>query len=196
MVTMEFVESRVGAKVIAIAVLLLGSLAVPVVGLMGDAEAAPNPIPICSVRLYPSELRATVDHGTGDTVTFGGNCTVDQMNFITSTVTLAGVVDKGWAIQLSTTIMEFSGPGTKRFTVVVTVPAGVPDDETADVIVNAECKAPIIAPVSAATSAVITVKNTSPNPDWDIRILDPAPNEVYTTDGLTIMGSACSSPIP
>ena len=190
---MGSVGLRVATLVIAISVILLGALTVPVLDLIDNAEAAPNPIPICSVSLYPTERRATVDDETGDTVTFDGNCTVDQLEIMTSTVSLNGSVDKGWTIQISPLTMEFTGPGTKRFNVDVIVPAGVTAGERGNVIITAECQGPILSPVKGTASSVITVINPSAAPEWDVRILDPAPNEVYDTDVLTISGSASYS---
>ena len=87
-------------------------------------EAAPNPIPIVSVSLNPTILRAEVTNEEGGTVTFGGNVSVEQMDWITTTVTLTGSISKDWAITLPIDTMTFSQSGTVRFTVSVTVPAG------------------------------------------------------------------------
>ena len=180
---------RVCVKVISIVFILLGSLAVTISGPSSEAEAAPNPIPIVSVSLYPPQQEAKVDHSEGDAVSFGGNCTVEQMQFITSTVTLTCAVDENWSIILSPEEMIFTNPGTKRFTVTVIVPLGVPDGKRANVHVTASCKVAFLAPVVGSTSGVITVKNTSPTPSWDIKIDDPQPGEIYTTDDITISGT-------
>lgn len=186
---MGFDTLRVFVKVISIMFLLLGSLAVTISGPSSEAEAAPNPIPIVSVSLYPSHQEAKVDRSEGDTVSFGGNCTVEQMQFITSTVTLTCVVDENWSIILSTETMTFTNPGTKRFTVYVSVPPGVPDGKRASVLVTASCKVPWLSPVVSSCSAAIEVENTSPTPTWDIKIHDPQPGEIYTTDDIMISGT-------
>jgi len=189
-VTMGYDAVRVRVKIISIVFILLGSLSVPILGQSEDVEAAPNPIPIVSLSLFPTQQEAKVDHGQGDTVQFGGNCTVEQMQFVTSTVTLTATVNEGWAVTLSPQTLVFPNPGTLKFTVLVTVPAGVPDDTTANVIVTASCKVPLLAPVKSAASAVITVDNTSPDPEWAVNILDPREGELYTTNDITISGTA------
>ena len=189
-VTMGFNRFRTGVISLTMVLMLLGALALPSLCLIGEVEAAPNPIPIVTLSLYPSMLEAKVSQGSGETVTFGGNCTVEQMSFMTNEVSFVGTVNKGWAIQISPGTLTFNNPGTKRFSVYVTVPAGIADGETANVIVTGTLELPIIEPSRGSASAVVKVVNTSPTLEWDVKIHDPQPGDTYTTDDVTIMGSA------
>jgi len=189
-VTMGFNRFRTSVTSLTMVLMLLGALALPSLCSIGEVEAAPNPIPIVSLSLYPSMQEAKVSSESGETVTIGGNCTVEQMSFMTSEVSLVGTVNKGWAIEISPEALTFSNPGTKKFTVMVTVPAGIADGETGNVLVTGTLDLPILGPIRSTASAVIKVVNTSPSLTWDVKILNPQPGEIYTTDDITIMGSA------
>ncbi len=152
--------------------------------------AYPNPIPILTMTLEPSSQTATVDHMKGATLTFDGTCTVEQLDIYTSTVTLTGSVDDGWGIILEPETITFSSSGSARFLVTVTVPPGAEDGKQGGVAVQGSCKAPLIQPTVAAASAVVKVVNTSPVPEWDVRITQPSDGGVFTTDSLTISGTA------
>ncbi len=160
-------------------------------------EAAPNPIPIVSVSLYPTQLRAEVTNEEGATVRFGGNVTVEQMDWITSTVTLTGTNSAGWAISISPDSFTFQQSGTAKFTVSVTVPAGTDSTEEGNLVVTASAKVPILAPVKATASAVVTVRNSSPIPVWNLRITSPlegaivgSGNSVIVRGTVTFSGGA------
>ena len=78
--------------------LLLGALLFPPTA---TTEAAPNPIPIVSVSLSPSEQKAHVTHNASDEVKFEGVLMVDQPQFMTSTTTLTASIDNDWTVYLS-----------------------------------------------------------------------------------------------
>ncbi len=170
--------------------------AMPFLVLM-PTEAAPNPIPIVSVSLYPTSKRAEVTNEEGGTVRFDGNLTVDQMDWITTQVTLTGTNSAGWAIALSPDSFTFQNSGTVRFSVSVTVPAGTNSTEQADLYVTASAKVPILAPTVASASAVVTVRNSSPIPVWNLRITSPVEgavvgggNSVIVRGTVTFTGGA------
>jgi len=187
---MGFDAVRVRVTVISIVLLLIGSLVVPIMGTSDKAEAAPNPIPIVSLSLSPSQKRATVDHTQGATVSFDGMCTVEQMEFISSTVTLTASVNEGWSISISPDSVIFSNSGSADFVVSVIVPPGAEGGKDVGVIVTASCKVPVLQPSKATASSVINVVNTSPTPEWNVRIIEPRDGAIFTTDDITISGSA------
>jgi hypothetical protein len=193
---MGFETYRGRVTVLSMVLVMVAAFALPTVVPMETAEGAPNPIPILSLSLYPSSRTAFVTYNEGDTVSFDGNVTVDQMPYITSEVTLTAVVNTGWSVILSQSSFTFKNPGTQRFTVSVIVPAGVDGNVTGNLIVNGEAKVPLLAPVRAAASAVVQVNNNSPEPVWDVRILEPADGSTYTTDDVTISGTASYSAAP
>ncbi len=123
-----------------------------------DRPAAPNPIPILSLALYPTQLQAEITVSQMDSVTFGGNATVEQMFFMDSTVTLSGVTNTGWPMSVNPQTLTFKGPGTKEFHVTVTVPPATSSLLTGNVLVSGSCKAPGLAPVVTSAGAVITVR--------------------------------------
>jgi len=123
-----------------------------------EVEAAPNPIPILSLSLFPSALQAKVTQAQLGAVTFGGNATVEKMQGIERvTVTLTAVVNTGWPVVLSPQTIPFINPGTVKFQVTVIVPPATSSLLVGNVIVNGQAKAPLISPVVAAASAVVTV---------------------------------------
>lgn len=155
-----------------------------------QSMAYPNPIPILTMTLEPSSQTATVDHLKGDTLTFDGKCTVEQLDIYTSTVTLTGAIDDGWGISVDPETITFSSSGSVPFLVTVTVPPGVEDGKQGNVGVQGSCKAPLIQPSLAAATSLVKVVNTSPVPEWDVRITEPTDGGVFTTDSLTISGTA------
>ncbi len=187
---MGFVEMRASAKPLAMVLIIFGMLACPLKGFTDDSDAAPNPIPILTLSLFPTARKATITNEEGTTVKFDGNCTVDQMDILTSEVTLEGIAERGWAVAVEPSTFTFDNSGTKRFLVTVTVPAGVEDHASVGIIVSGECKVPVIQPTTAAASAVVDVDNTSPTTEWVVRISDPAPGSVFDTNELTISGTA------
>ncbi len=131
---------------------------IPELEVAEEAEAAPNPIPILSLSLFPSQLQAKVTQSQLGAVTFGGNATVEKMQGIERvTVTLTAVVNTGWPVVLSQQTIPFINPGTSRFQVTVIVPPATSSLLTGNVIVTGQAKAPALAPVVAAASAVVTV---------------------------------------
>lgn len=123
-----------------------------------EAEAAPNPIPILSLSLFPSQLQAKVTQSQLGAVTFGGNATVEKIQGIERvTVTLQAVVNTGWPVVLSPQTMPFINPTTQRFQVTVIVPPATSSLLTGNVIVTGSAKAPGLSPIVAAASAVVTV---------------------------------------
>ncbi len=123
-----------------------------------EAEAAPNPIPILSLALYPTQLKAQVTQSQLGAVTFGGNATVEKISGIERvTVTLTSVVSTGWPVVTSPTTMVFINPDTVSFTVTIIVPPATSSLITGNVIVTGTAKAPIISPVVASAGAVVTI---------------------------------------
>ena len=123
-----------------------------------DKPAAPNPIPILSLSLYPTQLQAEVTQSQLGHVTFGGNATVEQMVLMESTVTLSCVVSTRWPVVLEPQSFKIKGPGTQQFTVSVIVPPGTSSFTTGNVIVSGTCKVPGLSPVVASAGAVVTIK--------------------------------------
>jgi hypothetical protein len=155
-------EDRARPRAILIIALLLGSvllgLSLNGSGVTGDAEAAPNPIPILSLSLFPSQLQAKVTQSQLGAVTFGGNATVEKMpNIQRVTVTLQAVVNTGWPVVISPQTIAYVDPRTERFTVSVIVPPATSSTLTGNVIVTGSAKAAGLAPVVASASAVVTV---------------------------------------
>jgi hypothetical protein len=123
-----------------------------------EVEAAPNPIPILSLSLFPSQLQAKVTQSQLGAVTFGGNATVEKIQGIERvTVTLTAVVNTGWPVVLSPQTIPYINPGTQRFQVTVIVPPSTSSLLTGNVIISGQAKAPGLSPVTAAASAVVTV---------------------------------------
>ena len=116
-----------------------------------------GPIPVLTLRLEPSQLEAEVTQSQLGAVTFGGTATVDQMRVMSSTVRLTAVVNTGWPVVVSPQTLEFQGPGSEEFQVSVIVPPATSALIAGNVIVTGSCKAPGLAPVVAACSAVVTV---------------------------------------
>ena len=157
-------------------------------------EAAPNPIPAVSVSLYPSQQRAEVTNEKGQVVSFGGNLSVDQLDIITTDVTLTASIDTDWVIVISPQSFTFSQSGTAKFTVSVTVPAGTNSTETGDLIVTASAKVPILAPILSTASAVVMVRNSSPIPVWNLRITSPVEGAVVGGgNSVTVSGTVTFS---
>ncbi len=123
-----------------------------------DRPTAPNPIPILSLSLFPSQLQAEVTQSQMGTVTFGGNATVEQLFFQDSTVTLQAVVNAGWPVKVDPTTIFFKGPGTERFQVTVIIPPGTSSLTVGHVITTGSCKAPGLSPTVATAQGVVTVK--------------------------------------
>jgi hypothetical protein len=123
-----------------------------------EVEAAPNPIPILSLSLFPSQLQAKVTQSQLGAVTFGGNATVEKIQGIERvTVTLAAVVNTGWPVVISPQTIPFINPRTERFQVTVIVPPATSSLLTGNVIISGTAKAPGLAPIPASASAVVTV---------------------------------------
>jgi len=145
--------------VLVLGLLLLGAL--PASGPMPASEpagAAPNPIPILSLSLFPSQLQAHITQAQLGAVTFGGNATVEKIQGIERvTVTLQAVVNTGWPVVISPQTIPFINPSTQRFQVTVIVPPSTSSLLTGNVIVTGSAKAPGLAPIVAAASAVVTV---------------------------------------
>jgi hypothetical protein len=116
-----------------------------------------GPIPVLTLALTPTSLEAEVSRSQLGAVTFQGTATVDQMRVMHSTVTLNGIVNTGWPIVVSPQTLEFNGPGEEPFTVSVVVPPATSALMAGNVIVTGSCKAPGLAPVVSAATAVVTV---------------------------------------
>jgi hypothetical protein len=123
-----------------------------------EVEAAPNPIPILSLSLFPSQLQAKVTQSQLGAVTFGGNATVEKIQGLERViVTLTAVVSTGWPVVLSRQTIPYINPGTQQFQVTVIVPPATSSLLTGNVIISGMAKAPALSPIPAAASAVVTV---------------------------------------
>lgn len=143
--------------VLMLASAIFGFLLVPA-PVIEEAEAAPNPIPILSLSLYPTQLQAKVTQSQLGAVTFGGNATVEKISGIERvTVTLQAVVQTGWPVVISPQTIPFINPDTVRFTVTVIVPPATSSLLTGNVMVTGSAKAPGLSPVVASASGVVTV---------------------------------------
>jgi hypothetical protein len=145
---------------IALLVLIgpIAGFALPDALVSEEAEAAPNPIPILSLSLFPSQLRATVTQSQLGAVTFSGNATVEKMPYLERiTVTLQAVVNTGWPVVISPQTMAFVQSGTQRFQVTVIVPPATSSLISGNVIVTGSAKATGLAPIVSSASGVVTV---------------------------------------
>jgi hypothetical protein len=123
-----------------------------------EAEAAPNPIPVLTLGLFPSQLQARITQAQLGAVTFGGNASVEKIQGIERvTVTLQAVVNTGWPVVVSPQTMVFINPRTERFQVTIIVPPSTSSLLTGNVIVTGQAKAPGLAPIVSAASGVVTV---------------------------------------
>jgi hypothetical protein len=123
-----------------------------------EVEAAPNPIPVLSLSLFPSQLQGHVTQAQLGAVTFGGNATVEKIrNIERVSVTLTAIVNTGWPVVLSPSTIAYINPGTQRFMVTVIVPPSTSSLLTGNVIVSGSAKAPGLSPIVAQASAVVTV---------------------------------------
>jgi len=123
-----------------------------------EAEAAPNPIPILSLSLYPTQLQAQVTQSQLGAVTFGGNASVEKITGIERViVTLTAVVSTGWPVVLSPQTIAYINPDTVRFTVTIIVPPATSSLQTGNIIVTGSAKAPALSPVVASAGAVVTI---------------------------------------
>ena len=144
--------------VVIFSVSLFFGFAMPNSPITEEVEAAPNPIPILSLSMFPSQLTARVTQAQLGAVTFGGNATVEKIQGIERvTVTLQAVVNTGWPVVLSPTTIPFINPRTERFSVTVIVPPAQSSLITGSVIITGSAKAPGLAPIVASASAVVTV---------------------------------------
>ena len=170
--------------------LLLGALLFPPTA---TTEAAPNPIPIVSVSLSPSEQKAHVTHNASDEVKFEGVLMVDQPQFMTSTTTLTASIDNDWTVYLSPATVASSGTRVTHFTVTVTVPGGTSPDVNGTLVVTASCKVPILAPILASTSAMVTVDLDNSGNIWTVRILEPPEGGLVMKNTVRVRGTASYS---
>ena len=122
-----------------------------------DGPAAPNPIPVLSISLFPTQLEAQVTADQLGTVTFDGTVTVEQVRIMTSTVTMTAVVSTGWPVVLSPQSFDFTGSGTESFSLTIIVPPATNALLNGNALVTGACKAPALSPVVASASAVVTV---------------------------------------
>ncbi len=137
---------------------MFGFMLNPASEVVEEAEAAPNPIPILSLALYPTQLQVKVTQSQLGAVTFGGNATVEKINNIERvTVTLQAVVNTGWPVVISPTTIPYIIAKTERFTVTVIVPPGTSSLHIGNVIVTGSAKAPGLSPIVASAQGVVTV---------------------------------------
>jgi hypothetical protein len=160
-------------------------LTVPLTGPAGG-----SPLVQVSIDLASTSASATVTHEDGDYVSIEGHVMVDQPQSIFQTTTMSASSPLGWEVSVVPEQFSSNNPCTTLIHVSVGVPRGVEDGTTETVTVRASTKASILSPTVATENIEITVKNTSPKPEWTVRISDPKANHVFTTDELTINGTA------
>ena len=122
-----------------------------------DRPSAPDPIPVLSLSLSPTQLEAEVTADQLGAVTFGGTVTVEQLRIMSSTVTLQAVVSTGWPVVISPTTFEFTGSGSEEFILTIIVPPATNAMITGNVIVSGTLTAPLLSPVVASAGAVVTI---------------------------------------
>jgi hypothetical protein len=119
-------------------------------------EALPNPIPVLTLQLTPTQLEAHVTQTTNGAVMFGGNATVEAaFGFMTVTVTLSASCI--WPAILSPSTMEFKSAMPQPFYVTVVVPPRTSALEVGQLIVSGTAKAPGMPVATATANAVVTV---------------------------------------
>jgi hypothetical protein len=163
-------------------------LSVPLAGPMTPADA--SPLVQVTVDMDTSAGSATVTHEKGETVTFEGYVTVEQPQGVPCTTTMSGSTTSGWTVTVCPEQATTNNPSSTHILVEVKVPKGLADGHTETLTVRASSQIAFLNPTVATDQVEITVKNSSPQPEWTVRILDPRAGTVFTTDDLTINGTA------
>jgi hypothetical protein len=168
--------------------MLIVALMVPSAGPVDVVEA--SLLVQVSVDLSTSSGTATVNNDQGEVIKFDGHVMVEQPSGVMQTTTMTVITSSDWEASISPEQFSGNNPTTVLISVAVWVPKGIVDGHKETVTVRASSQASILSPSVDSATYEITVKNTSPKPLWVVRILQPANNEVYTTDGLTVSGTA------
>jgi len=137
-------------------VLVLVLLSMVGTSLTTDALPDAGPVPSISIHMEPSQAEAAVTQREGDDVQFTGTVEVDQPAYVRSNVTLECTVNTGWGSVIEPNMTSVTGPDIVRFTVTVTVPSATSSLLVGNVNVQTSVKAPLLAPIIASTSAVVT----------------------------------------
>ncbi len=136
---------------VAIAVLLVACIATG-----PGADALPNPVPVLTLQLTPTQLQAHVTPTQNGPVMFGGNATVEAaFGFMTVTVTLSASCI--WPAIISPSTMEFKDSKPQPFYVTVVVPPKTSALMIGQLIVSGTAKAPGMPVATATANAVVTV---------------------------------------
>jgi hypothetical protein len=187
-VTMGFSGTRIGVSGIMVVILFIGAFCIPMATPVEHVDA--SPLVQVSVEISPGSKDAIVTHAKGAVVTFEGSVTIEPVQGLQATTTLTATTSSGWEANVVPEEIVNSNPSTQTIHVDVAVPKGMANDHSETVTVRASSQVLILSPTVATDTAVITVKNTSPEPEWVVHILEPANNEVYTTDNLVVSGTA------
>jgi len=120
------------------------------------ADALPNPVPVLTLQLTPTQLQAHVTTTQNGPVMFGGNATVEAaFGIMTVTVTLSPSCI--WPAIISPSTMEFKEARPQPFHVTVVVPPRTSALEIGQLIVSGTAKAPGMPTATATANAVVTV---------------------------------------
>ena len=116
-----------------------------------------GPVPTLSVSLDPAETEVEVTEAQLGTGQFQGTAEIDQPIYMTSNVSVDVVVNTGWPVVVDPDWEEVTGPDTLSFVVTVIVPPATSSLLVGNLFVRVTAKAPLLAPVQATTSAIVTV---------------------------------------
>ena len=119
-------------------------------------DALPNPVPVLTLSLTPTQLQAHVTQTQNGPVMFGGNATVEAaFGFMTVTVTLSASCI--WPAIVSPSTMTFTSTQSQLFHVTVVVPPRTSALGIGQLIISGTAKAPGMPTATATANAVVTV---------------------------------------
>lgn len=171
--------------------LLLGFLLLVqcLVGTLQVTVAAPNPIPIVTIELSPSQQNADIGPERSDMVQFNCTVTVQTLNAIRYSVTIEMSTSTGWSAEGLDGFTSM-GSGFHSFVIYVGVPSDARADETCNLLVTATCSVIGLPITSKATaSSVITV-----NEYFDATVtLRPDYIEAEAGDTVVVDGTASNT---
>ena len=159
-------NSMVALVLVAILVLMPSAFFLPCVatppldsGPTGpDRSLGPSLGPSLSIEIFPTVVSADVSEDTAELVIFQGTVTVDMPRMVNGIVTLQPYLqDVSFSTSVNPNTMEFTGPGSDTFTLIVIVPAGARAYAPVNIIVTGSLNLPAMSPVVASASVQLTV---------------------------------------
>lgn len=110
------------------AVIVVGCLLFLSTPLLSEGlEAAPNPVPHCTLVISEHSVEVPVHPYSPSNVILHGNVSVERTQCIErAIVRISTSIDAGWPVRTVPSSIPFINPTTQRFTIEVTVPPGAP----------------------------------------------------------------------